>query len=159
MLLDYLTNLGLSAVSGIDRGLDSCQKVLERSRRLGRLAVFVRMLGDLVFFYRATPFIPRSRRFERCEPVTVPVDQGCGGLEFASDSACLWASIDAFHRDHEIACLSDASASSARDKMPADDVNHADSNILGIYGDVYETADSIASTLPRKLGDGKNADG
>jgi hypothetical protein len=159
MVLDYPTNLGLSTVSGIDRGLESCRKVLERSRRTGALLAPSRMFGELAFFYRATPFIPPGRGFEPGEPVTAPVGQGCGGLGFACESACLSASIDAFHRDHEVAYLSDASASSARDEMSADDVDHADSKILGIYGDVYETADSIASTFPRKLGDGKNAGG
>lgn len=159
MLWEYLTNPRLPAVSGIDRGLKSCRKVLERSRGRRRLAAFMRMLGDLVFFYRAAPFVPRSRGVETCEPVIAPVGQGYGGLGFACELTCLSPSIDAFHRDHEVAYLSDASASSARDEMSADDVHHADSKILGIYGDVYETADSIASTLPRKLGDGKNAGG
>jgi hypothetical protein len=67
--------------------------------------------------------------------------------------------IDAFHRNHQFTYLSDASASHALDEMSADDVHRAVSKISGIYGDVYETTDWIASTLPRKLGHGKNAGG
>ena len=38
-------------------------------------------------------------------------------------------------------------------------VQRAVSRISALYGDVYETADRIASTLPRKLGNGRNAGG
>jgi hypothetical protein len=155
----YLANPWLPAVSGIDLGLDYCRKVLEHSRSIGRLVALIRMLSALVFFDRAAPFVRWIKGFEPCEPFTARGNQGRGGIGFAYESACLSASIDAFHRGHEVAYLSDASASSARDEMSADDVHHADSKVLGIYGDVHETADSIASTLPRKLGHGKNAGG
>ena len=55
--------------------------------------------------------------------------------------------IDGFHRNHKVAYLSDASASHALDDMSADDVHRAVSRISALYGDVYETADWIASTL------------
>jgi nicotinamidase-related amidase len=54
---------------------------------------------------------------------------------------------------------SDTSASYVPDDMSADDVHCAVSKISGIYGDVYETTDWIASTLPRKFGHRKNAGG
>ena len=38
-------------------------------------------------------------------------------------------------------------------------VQRAVSRISALYGDVYETADWIASTLSRKLGNGRNAGG
>jgi hypothetical protein len=41
----------------------------------------------------------------------------------------------------------------------ADDLHRAISKIPGIHGDVYETTDWIASTLPRKLDHGKSAGG
>jgi hypothetical protein len=65
----------------------------------------------------------------------------------------------AFHRNHEVTFLRDASASHALDDMSADDVHRAVSRISGLYGEVYETTDWIASALPRKLGYGKNAGG
>lgn len=43
--------------------------------------------------------------------------------------------------------------------MPADDIHRAVSRISGLYGEVHETTDWIASTLPRKLAYGKNAGG
>jgi hypothetical protein len=59
----------------------------------------------------------------------------------------------------QVTFLSDASASYALDEMSADDIHCAVSKISGIYGDVYETTDWIASTLPRKFGHRKNAGG
>ena len=40
-----------------------------------------------------------------------------------------------------------------------DHIHRAVSKISGVYGEVYETTDWIASALPRKLGNGKNAGG
>ena len=100
-----------------------------------------------------------------CELFTALVNQSLGGIElagFAGESACLSTLIDAFHRNHrnhKVTYPSDASASRALDEMSADDVHRAVSKISGIYGDVYETTDWIASTLPRKLGHGKSAGG
>ncbi|MDP3076983.1 hypothetical protein [Bradyrhizobium sp.] len=65
----------------------------------------------------------------------------------------------ALDNHHEVAYLCGASASHALDNMVADDDRRAVSGIFGPYGDVYETADWIASTLPRKLGNGRNAGG
>jgi len=78
---------------------------------------------------------------------------------FAGESACLSTLIDGFHRKHNVTYLCDASASHALDDMPADEIHRAVSKISGVYGEVYETTDWIASTLPRKLGNGKNAGG
>jgi hypothetical protein len=155
----YHANRLLSAVSGAELGLDCCRKILEHSRPIGRLVAFIRMLSELIFFSRAMPFVRDIKGFEPCEPFAARDNQGRGGIGFAGESTCLSALIDAFNRSHEVAYLFDASASSARDEMSADEVQHADSKTLGIYGDVHETADSIASTLPRKLGHGKNAGG
>jgi hypothetical protein len=44
-------------------------------------------------------------------------------------------------------------------EMQASDVPRAVSKISGIYGEVYDTTDWIASTLPRKLDHGKSAGG
>jgi hypothetical protein len=99
-----------------------------------------------------------SRSCYSCEPFTTLVNQSPGDIVlagFAGDSVCLSTLIDAFHRNHrnhKATYLSDASASRALDEMSADDVHRAVSKISGIHGDVYETTDWIASSLPRKLG-------
>jgi hypothetical protein len=67
--------------------------------------------------------------------------------------------IDAHHRNHKVTYLYDASASHALDEMPAHEIHRAISKISGVYGEVHETSDWIASTLPRKFGNGRNAGG
>lgn len=89
-------------------------------------------------------FEPSSPSCYSCEPFTTLMDQNRGGIVlagFAGESACLSTVIDAFHRNHKVAYLCDASASYALDDMPADAVHHAVSRISGVYGEVYETAD------------------
>jgi nicotinamidase-related amidase len=178
MQQEYLAKPRLLAISEIDRALDNCRRVLDHSRRLGLPVAFVRMFNESAFFNRATPFVRWIEGFEPCrnemvfersspscyssEPFTALVNQSRGGIVlagFAGESACLSTLIDAFHRNHKVSYLSDASASHALEDVSADEIHRAVSKISGIYGEVYETTDWIASTLPRKLGNGKNASG
>ncbi len=131
------------------------------------IVVFVDMQQEYLAIPRplAISEIDRALDSPSCyssEPFTALVNQSRGAVVlvgFAGESACLSTMIDGFHRNHNVAYLSDASASHALDDMPADDVQRAVSRISALYGDVYETADWIASTLPRKLGNGRNAGG
>ena len=75
------------------------------------------------------------------------------------ERSCLSTLIDAFHRNRKVTYLRNASASHALEDVSADEIHRAVSKISGLYGDVHETDDWIASTLPRKLGIGKNAGG
>jgi hypothetical protein len=138
MQQEYLTKPRSLAVSKRDHAPDKCRRVLDHARKI------------------ASPlaFIPSCSSFE---PFTAMMNQSRGG--FAGESTCPSTSIDAFHRRHEVAFLCDASASHALDDVAADDLHCAISKISGLYGEVYETTDWIASTLPRKLGNGKNAGG
>ena len=83
----------------------------------------------------------------------------CRKVLDAGESSCLSTLIDAFHRNHKVTYLCDASASHALEEVSADEIHRAVSKISGLYGDLLETDDWIASTLPRKLGIGKNAGG
>jgi len=178
MQQEYLAQPRLLAISEIDRALDNCRRVLDHSRQIGLPVAFIRMVNESAFFNRATPFVRWIEGFEpyrnemvfergspscySSEPFTALVNQSRGGIVlvgFAGESACLSTMIDAFHRNHKVAYLCDASASHALDDMSADDIHRAVSRISALYGDVYETTDWIASTLPRKLGNGRNAGG
>lgn len=178
MQQEYLAKPRLLAISEIDRALDNCRKVLDHSRQLGLPVAFIRMVNESAFFNRATPFVRWIEGFEplrnemvferaspscySCEPFTALVSQSRGGIVlvgFAGESACLSTLIDAFHRNHKVTYLTDASASHALDEMSADDVHRAVAKISGVYGEVHETAEWIAATLPRKLGNGKQAGG
>lgn len=178
MQQEYLAKPRLLAISEIDRALDNCRKVLDHSRRVGLPVAFMRLVNESAFFNRATPFVRWIEGFEpyrnemvfernspscySCEPFTALVNQSRGGIVlagFAGESACLSTLIDAFHRNHKVTYLCDASASHALDDVSADDIHRAVSKISGLYGEVYETTDWITSTLPRKLSVGKNAGG
>ncbi len=176
MQQEYLAKPRLLAISEIDRALDNCRRVLDHSRSIGLPVAFIRMLSESAFFNRATPFVRWIEGFEPCrnemvfersnpscyssEPFAALANQSRGGIVlagFAGESACLSTLIDAFHRNHKVAYLCDASASHALDDVPADEIHRAVSKISGVYGEVYETTEWIASTSPRQQG--KNAGG
>jgi nicotinamidase-related amidase len=175
---EYLAKPRLLAISEIDRALENCRRVLAHSREIGLPVAFMRLVHESAFFNRATPFSRRIEGFEpyrnemiferrgpscySCEPFAALVNQRRGGIVlagFAGESGCLSTLIDAFRRNHKVTYLCDASASHALDDISADEIHRAVSKISGLYGDVYETTDWIASTVPRKLGVGKNAGG
>lgn len=144
------------AISGIDRVLDNCRKVLDHSRRIGLPVAFIRMLSESAFFNRATPFVRWIEGFEPCcnEMVFERASPSCYSCE-----SCLPTLTAAFHRKHKVTYLCDASASHAPEDVLADEIHRAVSKISKLRGEVHGTADWIASTLPRKLGNGKNAGG
>jgi nicotinamidase-related amidase len=178
MQQEYLAAPRLLAIPGIDRALVNCRRVLDHSRKVGLPVAFIRMLDDSAFFNRATPFVrwiegfePSrnemifERSFPSCyssEPFTSLMNQCRGGIVlagFAGESACLSTLIDAFHRNHKVTYLSDASASHALEDVPPDEIHRAVSKISGLYCDGCETNDWIASTQPHRLGKGNNAGG
>lgn len=63
------------------------------------------------------------------------------------------------HRHYKVTGLYDASACHGPEKVLVGEIRRDVSNISGLSADVYQTDDWIASTLPRKLGIGKNAGG
>ena len=178
MQQEYLAKARLLAIAKIDRALDNCRRVLDHARDIGLPVAFMRLLNESAFFNRATPFVRWIEGFEpyrnemvfersspscySCEPFAALMNQSRGGIVlagFAGESACLSTLIDAFHRNHRVTYVCDASASHALEDVPAGEIHRAVSKISGLYGEVYETTDWIASTLPRKLGVGKNAGG
>jgi len=178
MQQEYLAKPRLLAISEIDRALDNCRRVLDHARDIGLPVAFMRLLNESAFFNRAIPFVRWIEGFEpyrnemvfersspscySCEPFAALMNQSRGGIVlagFAGESACLSTLIDAFHRNHRVTYVYDASASHALEDVPAGEIHRAVSKISGLYGEVYETTDWIAATLPRKLGVGKNAGG
>jgi len=178
MQQEYTATPRLLAIPDIDPALANCRRVLDHSRAMGLPIAFVRMLDDSAFFNRATPFVrwiegfePHRNEmiFERSSPSCYAselfaslMSQNRGGIVlagFAGESACLSTLVDGYHRGHKVAYLADASASHALDDLSAAEIHRAISKVSSLYGDVYETSEWIASTLPRKFGSGKNAGG
>src|SRR3979409_1786278 len=131
----------LVPISNNDRALDNCRRVLDHAREIGLPVAFMRLLNESAFFNRATPFVRWIEGFEpyrnemvfersspscySCEPFAALMNQSRGGIVlagFAGESACLSTLIDAFHRNHKVTYLCDASASHALDDMSADEV-------------------------------------
>lgn len=98
-----------------------------------------------------------DRALENCREAPEPRRPRVCGI--AGESSRLSTPIDAFHRNHKVAIQCDASAGHALEEMSADQIHRAVSKVSGLYADVHETDDWIASTLSRKLGIGKNAGG
>lgn len=168
---EYQAAPRMLAIPDISAALNNCRRILDHCRRVGLPVAFTRFLDNSAFFNRATPFArwiegfePQRHEmiFERSspscyasEPFAALMEQNTGGFVlagFAGESACLSTLVDAHHRNHKAVFLCDASASHALDDVSAGDVHRAVSKITGLYGDVYETSEWIAATLPRKLG-------
>jgi nicotinamidase-related amidase len=178
MQQEYLAEPRLLAIPQIDRALDNCRRLLEHARRIGLPVAFMRTLHESAFFNRATPFARWIEGFEPCrnemvfersnpscyssEAFAAMVNHSRGGIVlagFSGEAACLSTMIDAFHRNHTITYLCDASASHTLEDLPAHQTHRAVSRICGLYGEVHQTGEWIASTSPRKLGQGNNAGG
>jgi nicotinamidase-related amidase len=168
---EYQAAPRMLAIPQIEAALNNCRRVLAHCRKVGLPVAFTRFLDNSAFFNRATPFArwiegfePQRHEmiFERSSPSCYAsesfaslMEQNAGGfvlVGFAGESACLSTLVDAHHRNHKATFLCDASASHALDDVSAEDVHRAVSKITGLYGDVYETSEWIAATLPRKLG-------
>jgi len=76
--------------------------------------------------------------------------ESCGGhliiAGFAGETACLSTAIDAYHRNHRITFLADASASHELGKLSALTVQTAVAEIIGVYGNVLDTESWIIAT-------------
>ena len=135
MQQEYLAKPRLLALPEADAALANCRRLVDHARRIGLPVAFVRMVGESAFFNRATPSSAGSK------------------------SSCLSTLIDAFHRRQKVTYICDASASHALDELPADNVHRAVSKISGIYTELCEAARWIAATMPRNLGNDKQANG
>ena len=110
------------------------------------------------FFNSATPFAGWIEGFEpqRNEMIFERKQPSCylseafaelmefGGSDvvlagFAGEAACLSTIVDAFHRNHRIVYLKDASASHALVDVSADDVHGVVARIAALYGFVAST--------------------
>ena len=175
---EYLAAPRMLAIPDVDEALDNCRRLLGHCRQVGMPIAFTRFIGNSAFFNRATPFgswiegcEPQRNEmiFERScpscyssEPFASLMSHSPGGFVlagFSGEGACLSTLVDAYHRKHKAIFLHDASASHHLDEVHAVDVHRAVSKICGLYGEVYETNEWIASTVPRRVGHGAKSRG
>ena len=162
---EYIAAPRVLALEESKGALANCRAALTHARAMGLPVAFVRWMDKTPLFNRASRF---SRWIEGFEPHGVDmifernrpscyasadfaeVMSGGGGsfvlAGFAGEAACLATAIDAFHRDHTVTFLADASASHALDDVTARDVHRVVSNIAGLYGEVLTTKGWIART-------------
>jgi nicotinamidase-related amidase len=162
---EYVAAPRVLALEESKGALANCRAALTHARAMGLPVAFVRWMDQTPLFNRATRF---SRWIEGFEPHGVDmifernrpscyasaefaeVMSGGGGsfvlAGFAGEAACLATAIDAFHRDHTVTFLADASASHALDDVTARDVHRVVSNVAGLYGEVLTTKGWIART-------------
>jgi nicotinamidase-related amidase len=159
MQREYLAAPRIIAIPEIEEALENCRKLLAHARSYGLPIAFVRWLDRATpFFNRATPFSGWIEGFEpqRNEMIFERNRPSCyssGGFAelmehgnnevvlagFAGESACLSTMVDAFHRNHHMTYMCDASASHRLLDMPHDDVHLAVTRIAALYGDVART--------------------
>ena len=164
MQQEYIAAPRLMAIPEIDRALVNSRIVLDYARKIGLPVAFIRWVDRSPFFNKATPFFrwidgfePQRNEmvFERGQPSCYSnrefadlMEQSGGQMVlvgFAGESACLSTMVDAFHRNHRVKYLIDASASHELIGIAADDVHFAISRIAALYGDVLSTNDWINS--------------
>ena len=159
MQKEYIATPRLIAIPNIEQALENCKKVLSHARRAGLPIVFVRWMDKYraIFQFRND----HSRLDRRLRTATQRDDlraqtavllfqrrlcptEELGGNDlvlagFAGEAACLSTMVDAFHRNHRIVYLKDASASHALMDIPADDVHGVVARIAALYGFVAST--------------------
>ena len=109
------------------------------------IVVFVDMQQEYVAAPRMLAISGIERSLDNCRKV------------FAADSSSRSMLIDAFHRNHKVTYLCDASASHALEDVSADEFHCAASKVSGLYGNADAWISS--TTMPCKLEIGKNAGG
>lgn len=173
MQQEYVAAPRLMAIPEIDRALANSRLVLNHARKIGLPVAFIRWVDRSPFFNKATPFFrwidgfePQRNEmvFERGRPSCYSnrdfaelLEQSGGQMVlvgFAGESACLSTMVDAFHRNHRVKYLVDASASHELIGMAADDVHFAISRIAALYGDVLNANAWINSKELGEIGRG-----
>lgn len=136
---EYIASPRGLAIPSMQSALSNCHEALTCARKVGIPVAHVRLNGSSAFFNTATPysdwidgFTPLGSEmiFERTRPSCYSSERfrevmGEGEAflvlaGFAGESACIATIIDAFHRNHRVIYLSDASGSHALEGFDSD---------------------------------------
>lgn len=166
---EYIADSRALALATPSNALRQCRNALMHARAIGLPIAFVRWVGRSPFFNQSTKFAswiegfePTSSDmiFERSLPSCYAsarfhevVDSSGGNIVlagFAGETACLSTAIDAFHRGHRVTYLADASASHSLDGFAENEVHPVITKIVGVYGDVMQTAPWISATSKKR---------
>lgn len=159
---EYVASPRGLAIASFRSALRNCRSALACARKIGLPVAHVRLTGSSAFFNAATPysdwiegFTPLGSEmiFERGRPSCYSSEQfakvmGDGEaffvlIGFAGESACIATMIDAFHRNHRVTYLYDASGSHALEGFDPE----ASHRMVGKLCDLYGTTMSTRSWL------------
>jgi isochorismate hydrolase len=152
---EYIASPRLFAIPDIEAALENCRKVLRHARQVGLPVAFLRMVGRSPFFNPALSYsrwisgfepVNSDMIFERSKPSCYASSEfanamtECGGhfvlAGFSGEAACLATAMEAFHRDHRVTFLADASASHGLDQIAPQAVHETVVQLIGLFAEV-----------------------
>lgn len=159
---EYMAAPRAMTLPDADGALVRCREALGFARSAGLPVAHVRTILSAPYFNSRTPFaqwiegfepLSSEMTFERKRPscydssLFADVMGSSGGhivmAGFAGQTSCLSTAIDAFHRDHRVTFLTDASASHPVGRDSATAVHRSVSGLISLYGRVSDTCSWI----------------
>jgi isochorismate hydrolase len=155
---EYIVSPRLFAIPEAGAALENCRAALAYARRLGLPVAFFRMVGPSHFFNPALTYskwipgftpVSSDMVFERnkpscytnCEFANAMTEGGSHFVlaGFSGEIGCLSTAIEAFHRNHKVTFLADASASHGMGRITAKAMHETVARLISLYGDVTTT--------------------
>jgi nicotinamidase-related amidase len=152
---EYIASPRLFAIPEADAALENCRAVLRHARQVGLPVAFLRMTGPSPFFNPALSYskwiagfepVSSDMVFERSKPSCYAsrefanaMTEGGGHFVlagFSGEAACLSTVMEAFHRDHRVTFLADASASHGLDQIAPHSVHETVVHLISLFGEV-----------------------
>lgn len=160
---EYIASPRLFAIPDAAPALEKCQTALTHARRAGLPVAFFRMIGRSPFFNPALSysnwipgFEPQNSDmvFQRDKPSCYANREFAHAMTesgghfvlagFAGEAACLATVMEAFHRNHHVTFLADASASHGLDRVAPRTVHETVVQLIKQFGSVTTTDEWIA---------------
>ncbi|THD61221.1 MAG: isochorismatase family protein [Bradyrhizobium sp.] len=160
---EYIASPRAFAMPEAAEALENCRAALAHSRRVGLPVAFFRMITGSPFFnplLNYSKWIPgfepvnSDMIFERSKPSCYANREFANAMTaggghfvlagFSGEAGCLATAIDAFHRDHDVTFLADASASHRLDRIGAATVHETVVQMIQLYGNVTTTKEWIS---------------
>jgi isochorismate hydrolase len=152
---EYIASPRMFAIPDVEAALENCRRVLRHARQVGLPVAFLRMVGRSPFFNPALSYsrwisgfepVSSDMVFERSKPSCYAsrefanaMTEGGGHFVlagFSGEAACLSTAMEAFHRDHHVTFLADASASHGLDQIAPQAVHDTVVQLIGLFGEV-----------------------
>jgi nicotinamidase-related amidase len=160
---EYIASPRMFAIPGVEAALENCRAALRHARQAGLPVAFLRMVGRSPFFNPALSYsrwisgfepVSSDMIFERNKPSCYASREFANAMTaggghfvlagFSGEAACLATVIEAFHRDHQVTYLADASASHGLDQIAPPSVHKTVVQLIGQFAEVTTASQWIA---------------